>query len=175
MPLADDIDITVDDVRLIRVRIPNNWQTKASTAELEAALNEALAAALPAPTPPVAAASRPVRSDITLAELAECMELQQQWREALTGFQRRERAGEFTDDGPDEILDERERLSVTFADDRFEAIHFRPDWIEKATAQMVCDAILDTTADLDLVRPDRRGHALQHVHELDAKIRRFTS
>lgn len=174
MPLIDNIDIDTHDARILRIRIPNNWQSHATVTELETALNHTLTAALPPPMTHQAGEDLPVRSDISSREFTECMQMHQAWHDALDDFRRRERAGEFTDNHPNEVIDERQRLSITFRDGRFEALHLRPDWAEKATAQKICDAILDATQDLDLVRPDPRTQALQHVRDLDAEIRRYT-
>lgn len=175
MTLADEIDVEVKGSRIRRVSIPNNWSSKGSLAELEAELNKQVSAALPDPVPTRSASGTPIRHDITVSDLAELMAMQQEWREALNDFKRRESAGEFTDPLPNEIVDDKERLSITFVAGRFNAIHFHPEWAAKATAQSLCDAILEVTEELDLLRLDKRHAAQQHVRELDANIRRFTS
>lgn len=174
MELADEVQVDVDKGRLARVRIPTRWNKVASVADLSAALSSAVTAALP----PVvetsfAAQESSVRPDLTVEQLAEYMARQREWRAALTDVQRRARAGEFSDDQPSEVVDPGQKVSITFAGGRFEAIHLRPDWAEHAPAQAISDAILDATATLDLVRPDRYSAALTHVEDLDAGIRRF--
>ena len=175
MALPIDVQVEIDEGRLVRVRIPNGWRASASVSDLGSALSAAIRQALPVPehwaSPPESSA----RPGLSVEDLAECMAMHRAWRTALTDVQRRDRAGEFADDQPAEVVDAGERVSVTFAGGRFDAIHLRPDWAEHASVQAICDRILAATVALDLVRPDRYAAALRHVRDLDADIRRFAS
>lgn len=168
------VQVGIDGVRLASVRISSDWRDHLSVEQLSAEVSQAIVNALPEPPGGVERQFTPVRRDLTIQELQEVMELQKAWRKELNHFRAREAAGELIEDGPMEIVDPRERLSISFVGNRFGSLFLNPDWAKSASLQAISDAIFEITEGVDLVRDLKFYKALEAVSERDAAIRRIT-
>lgn len=176
MSLDDQVEVETAGGQLVSVRIGARWRELGSPTDLEQALSAAIRSSFEGDAPTTLDEPSPdARRDLSVEDLADYWELHRQWRDAMTALKRDIAEGKYTADVQSEVVDEKERVSITFAGGRFEAVHFNPRWIADASLQAISDALSDVFSGLDLQAPSKRDAAVAHVKELSLAAGRFAS
>ena len=175
MPLADKVEVAVEDGRLTRLLISNKWRDQGTAEELALVISAAIRDAMPPAGPrPLAAVPAPTRP-MSPTELREYMEQHNDWHRRARDFRRRAAEGRLVPDPAPVAAAEGQHVQLRFAQGRFESLKLNPDWAERANIQTLVDEVLAAFADVDLVLHDPAAEERLALHRLHGSISDFAS
>ncbi len=174
MPLADRIEVSVEDGRLARLVISNKWRDHGTPEELAQAISATIRDAMPPAAPATAAVPPPARA-MSPGELRAYMEQHNDWHRRARDFRRRAAEGALVPDPAPVAAAEGDHVQLRFSQGRFESLKLNPAWAEKANIQTLVDEVLAAFADVDLVLHDPAAEERRALHRLHDSISEFAS
>lgn len=173
MALEDGIRVELEDGRLVRLLLSNNWKSEGSPDELAAAISGAIHDALPAPdTTSTQSSERPRVRHLTPGERHEHMAMHRDYLQRSLELSRRVAAGEFRGEPlpPDE---ENSKVVLRFSAGRFREVLIDPRWAAEATTNSIMEAVLQAFSDVDLAPEPPATREVAALREERARIREF--
>lgn len=174
MPLADGVEVAVEDGRLARLLISNKWRDHGTPEELAQAISAAIRDAMPPAARATAAVPAPARA-MSPGELRAYMEQHNDWHRRARDFRRRAAEGTLVPDPAPVAAAEGNHVQLRFSQGRFESLKLNPAWAEKANIQTLVDEVLAAFADVDLVLHDPAAEERRALHRLHDSISEFAS
>lgn len=173
MALKDDIHVELEDGRLVRLLLGNNWKSKGSPEELATAISEKIRAAMPAQETKAAQSStRPRVRNLTAGERREHMAMHRDYMQRSLELSRRVAAGEFRGDPPP-ANEEGSKVALRFSAGRFRELLIDPRWAEEAPANAIMEAVLEAFRDVDLAPEPPAAAEVAALRAERARIREF--